>query len=395
MLKEEKKNKNEELKERFESQKRFDKKLKEEIEKIEKEKEEHKKKIEQEKEEFINFHKAEVIFENKIKQRSFFIKIIIFSIIFFAIGILTKSLVDYFQKTELEKQNRKVLTVKLQEKEIFKEILKEESKKKNIKNGIEKKGLISNSFGVFLISLENGVEKKTEIFSKNKDEKVSLASVTKLMSTIVALEKDKNKDIVITKKALQEFGDSGLFNNEIFKIKDLITLMLSISSNDAARAISESYDNTQNSRKNFISKMNKKAEEIGMDKTLFFSESGLDVNGLVGGAYSSVSDLEKLIFYFYKKYPKVAKRTTKFKDVIFSKTNRHVVRNTNILLKDDNNFLLSKTGYTDLTGGNLVTIYKIDEKNKIIIIVLNSTKEGRFEDTKIIINTVKKYLNII
>lgn len=361
-----------------------------ELEKHKKELEEHKKtEINKHKKE-LEEHKKKAEIEIKKKHNSAVFFNILLLLIIALIFIFGKLIFDDYKKNiSLEEKNNKV-QVEKEKKELFNKIFSSESKKEYLYNN---NLLTAKSAGIFLIKKnKDNIDEKETLYLKNEKEKVSLASVTKLMTIAVAMEKMNGKDIIINKKSISEEGNSGLVEGEKFKIKDLASLTLIVSSNDGARAISESFENISSSRDDFISEMNNKASELNMDETIFFSESGLDAATRVGGAYSNVLDIEKLVYYFYNKYPEISKNSATYRKNIFSDKIKHSLKNTDKLLKDDDSFILSKTGYTDLTGGNLVTVYEIDENSKIITVVLKSTKNDRFVDTRIMINTVKEYL---
>ncbi len=306
--------------------------------------------------------------------------------------------VDYQKnQNKIEIKNKQIVK-KENDKDLFKKILLniEDNQNNNLRgDNLNKKVdnlFIAKSIGVFLIDEKENLIKT--LYLKNPDKKLSLASITKIMTAIIALEKMNNKKIKITKYDLNEYGDNGLVENEVFSVENLVKFMLMVSSNDAARAIAMSYNNTKNSRNDFVKEMNKKADELKMDHTLFFSESGLDTTNNVGGAYSTILDLKKMIYYFYKKYSNISKYTSVFKRTIKSDKKNHILINTNKLLKSDiyNRYIFSKTGYTDLTGGNLVTIYSANNRYKVMIIVIGSTKKGRFFDVDKIVQNIPKYL---
>ena len=309
--------------------------------------------------------------------------------------------VDYQKnQNKIEVKNKKIVK-KEYNKDLFKKILLniEDNQNNNLKgDNLNKKVdnlFIAKSIGVFLIDEKEDLIKT--LYLKNPNKKLSLASITKIMTAIIALEEMDNRKIKITKYDLKEYGDNGLIENEVFSIKNLIKFMLMVSSNDAARAIAMSYNNTENSRNDFINEMNKKADELKMEHTLFFSESGLDTTNNVGGAYSTILDLKKMIYYFYKNYSNISKYTSVFERTINSDKKNHILINTNKLLKSDiyNRYIFSKTGYTDLTGGNLVTIYSANNRYKIMIIVIGSTKKGRFLDVNTIVHNIPEYLKKI
>ncbi len=260
---------------------------------------------------------------------------------------------------------------------------------KSIQNNLNLRAK-SYSVHIFNPNDKNYLNNSQKIFYKNENNSYSLASVTKLMTTITAWENfDHNKIVKISQKALNQFGDFGLILNEKFSLYDSMVLMLTHSSNDMAYAISTS--GYTGSREKFFILMNQKAKKIGMKNYYFHSESGLDYPEGKSTAKASAEDIIILLKYFLKNYPKLSARTVK-NNIVYSNLKKHIAYNTNKLLSEYYNFKLSKTGLETSAGGNLTTIYKLDKENYIAVVILGSTEEGRFLDTEKVIRATRKYL---
>ena len=242
-----------------------------------------------------------------------------------------------------------------------------------------------DAFSVYVYDLEKG----EEIFAKDEDKKTGIASITKIVTSEVFLENNKKEDIKILLKNLDNVGNNNIYNGEVYKSLDAVSFMMVASSNDIASALTNNLG-----RFEFIKKMNIFAENIGLKSTLFFSESGLDASTNIAGAYSTSKEVFRIVKYFYEKYPEVSRNFSKKEIKICSDLRCQKVENTNELFFEEETFpydiLFSKTGYTKKTGGSLATILKIKEK-KVGIIVLGSTKKGRFEDVKKIANKTKEF----
>ena len=173
--------------------------------------------------------------------------------------------------------------------------------------------LINNS----LLNAEINIEVKTAIvqdflsgkilYEKDSDISIYPASMTKIMTTIIAFELLKNGEItldekfVISEKAwrLSQSGYSSMFimlNDEV-SVEDLLKGIIIVSGNDACVALAEGISGSE---EEFVVLMNEKAEEIGMDNTNFSNSSGIgDSNN-----YSTVRDILKMSNYLIKNYPK-------------------------------------------------------------------------------------------
>ncbi|HAS80529.1 MAG: Serine-type D-Ala-D-Ala carboxypeptidase [Candidatus Nomurabacteria bacterium GW2011_GWE1_32_28] len=222
-----------------------------------------------------------------------------------------------------------------------------------------------------------------KIYSKNDETKMPIASIAKIMTVVSALNNSKSSDLVsITLDAIRQEGDYQFFVYEKFNIIDLAKFTLIGSSNDGAYAFAEN-------KTNFLEKINEKAKKIGMDNTLFFNFTGLDINETTPGVFSSASDVNIMAIYASKAYPEVFSKSILPEISIKSKNGfNHNIKNTNIILDKIPNILFSKTGFTELAKGNLVIIYKNKHGHDIAITVLGSSIDGRFTDMEKIIDVL-------
>ncbi|MFZ2522562.1 MAG: serine hydrolase [Minisyncoccia bacterium] len=237
------------------------------------------------------------------------------------------------------------------------------------------------------------------LFEKNSDKQYPLASLTKLMMAVTAVEHfPKNAKITIKKEFLSEDGDSGLLANESWILENLLDLSLVVSSNDGARSIASvigaSLLQTQDynlGRKEFISMMNKKASEIGLTNTYYINENGLDIENFSGG-YGSAKDVAKLMQYMIANKPDILEATTYKKLTVESQSKSHSVNNTNTEIDKIPGLIGSKTGYTSQAGGNLVVAFDASIGRPIIVVAMGSTIEGRFSDVKSMVSASLDYI---
>ena len=226
------------------------------------------------------------------------------------------------------------------------------------------------------------------LYVKNEEAQLPLASLTKMMTTLLARELvPKETTITIDKIALRQEGDSGLLENEMWSLSDISDLTLIASSNDGAHAIASvlgAFLNPKTEKNvtiDFISAMNNKAKTLGLSQTFFLNESGLDTTKSLGGAYGSAKDMAFLVAYALKKYPDLFE-ATRYSKLSFESLSdfKHVGKNTNTRLNTLPGILASKTGFTDLAGGNLIIAFEAGPMRPIIVSVLGSTVDGRFDD---------------
>lgn len=234
------------------------------------------------------------------------------------------------------------------------------------------------------------INKQKSIYSLNENAQLPLASLAKLVTAITAVDILLDSSVItIDNSSLKKDGDSGLFINEKWDFKDLIKFTLMVSSNDGASAIASVAGFTisdfpvkgADNEITFVEAMNKKVKEIGLNQTYFINPTGLDKNKAVSGAYGSAYDIAKLLEYIIKHNPELVE-ATRYKKLNFSSINEieHTALNTNSSISSLPGLIASKTGFTDLAGGNLIIAFDAGINRPIVIAVLGSTQEDRFTD---------------
>lgn len=257
---------------------------------------------------------------------------------------------------------------------------------------------------VYVLDLKTG----TVLYAKNENEKLPLASVTKLMTALLAREHMSESTVVtLTKDDLAAEGDSGLRPGERWRIEELLNVMLLVSSNDAAHAVAEFVGSQGHAevdpvsaRNNFIKMMNERAVALGFSTMEFFNESGLDVNDaktglpVQAGGYGSAREVALLMGNLLNKYPDTLEITALKDARIFSQDNiTHILPNTNEVIGHIPGLVASKTGYTILAGGNLAVIFDRGIGDPVVAVVLGSSYKGRFDDMQKLVATALKTEN--
>lgn len=237
------------------------------------------------------------------------------------------------------------------------------------------------------------VYNQKEIFSKNPEMQLPLASLSKAMTALVASDyEDKNIIVKIDEENLKHDGNNGLVDNEKWNLKDLIDFTLLSSSNDGANAVAsaiQAVSKKENKKTTFTDLMNKKAKELNLKQTYFLNESGLDVDeNYLSGSYGSARDITMLFDYIIKNKPQIFEATSYKSLSLKSEDKVHNTENTNEIINEIPFVIASKTGYTDLAGGNLVMAFDDGMMRPIIVSVLGSSREGRFKDMKNIVDVI-------
>jgi D-alanyl-D-alanine carboxypeptidase (penicillin-binding protein 5/6) len=206
------------------------------------------------------------------------------------------------------------------------------------------------------------------IISKDINRKLKIASITKLMTALVALDLYKPTEILTVKNNFNNGAIIGFTKGEKISVDSLIKALLITSANDAAQTLAD------NSPRPFIELMNKKAQDIHLNDTLFSNPQGFDD----GNNSSTVFDLARLGSYVLR-YPYIREIVRTKSTVIKNTENKsYTLENVNILLSDHPEVLGMKTGFTEEAGECLLSLHKING-HEVIIVVLNS--EDRFGET--------------
>lgn len=208
----------------------------------------------------------------------------------------------------------------------------------------------------------------TVLYAKNIDAVVPIASLTKLMTAMVALDADLplHEMVVVTKEDMDRIKhtQSRLHVGAMLSRNDLLRLALMSSENRAAAALSRAYPG---GRSAFVAAMNRKATQLGMWQTEF-----VDGTGLSSANVSTAENLGRLVRAAYS-YPLIRDYTTDsdYTATLFSGQKLHYA-NTNRLVKNPQWTIgLSKTGYISEAGRCLVLQATIAAK-PVIIVLLDS-----------------------
>lgn len=229
-------------------------------------------------------------------------------------------------------------------------------------------------------------ENNSIYYEKNINEKLPIASLTKLITALATFDNLKQDDITtISKNAVAAYGEIGdLVVNEKISIKNLLYIMLIDSSNDAATALAETFSLNN---KDIVALINKKAKEIGMENSYFTDPAGLNPDN-----FSTASDLFKLANSALKN--DLIREIISIEEIdVFSDDNKikHHLKNTNKLLGKIDWIIGGKTGYTEEAGECLIlAIEHQPSKTYFITVILGAGIGERFIETEKLIEWTKK-----
>lgn len=232
----------------------------------------------------------------------------------------------------------------------------------------------------FLMEVKDDSEKI--LFQKNSENRLPIASLTKIMTAIIVIENiPLEKTVKISKEAINQEGEAGkLVMDEEISVKNLLYAMLLESSNDAAFALASGFG-----WDNFINLMNEKTKTLQLKNTNFASPMGFDSPDNFSTSY----DLARLINYSLKnQFLWQILKTSSFETTDVSGKFLHRWENTNKLLNLLSNIVGGKTGFTNVAGGCIaLVIENLKNNSKIISVLLGAPDENkRFEETEKLIN---------
>ncbi|WP_333804486.1 D-alanyl-D-alanine carboxypeptidase family protein [Sulfurospirillum sp.] len=226
---------------------------------------------------------------------------------------------------------------------------------------------------------------KQLIFAKDEQKINQPASLTKIMTAMLAIESGRMNEVVtITREMIQvEPTKAGLRVGEKFYLRDLVKAAMVMSANDAAMSIGVFLGDGDVDK--FVGMMNRKAKAIGMRNTNFTNPCGFDSSNF-GNHYSTALDLLNLSEYAIKNSAFNDMAKLKRHDFKAINTKRGYAAYTHNKLLNNYKYAVGiKTGYTQKAGPCLIARAKKDDKD-ILVVMLNS--EHRWNDIKTIFEDV-------
>ncbi len=232
-------------------------------------------------------------------------------------------------------------------------------------------------------------DSKRVLYGKDEDVELPMASTTKIMTCIVALENGSLNDIVTVSSyaASQPEVRLGIRKGEQYVLRDLIYAMMLTSYNDCAVAIAE---HIGGSAEGFADMMNEKARELGCYSTWFITANGLDAENEGGVHRTTATELARILAYAIEnpEFLNITQANShSFTDV--SKKRNFTAVNKNAFLSMMDGVLSGKTGYTNNAGYCYTGALSKDGKT-LVAVVLGSGwpphKTRKWSDTKTLMN---------
>jgi D-alanyl-D-alanine carboxypeptidase (penicillin-binding protein 5/6) len=227
------------------------------------------------------------------------------------------------------------------------------------------------------------------LFKKNENEKISPASITKIMTSIIAFDLIKSGELKLNEKFLvsnkawrmakQGYSSMFIVPNDRITILNLLKGIIIASGNDACIALAEGIAGSEAA---FASMMNDKAKSIGMINTNFSNSSGIYSED----NYSTVSDIALMSVYLIKEFPELYKMYSE-RTFTWDRTGGNPITqsNRNTLLYKNSKVDGIKTGHLNDSGYSLAATMLVNNRRILSVISgTNSQKERARESLKLL-----------
>ncbi len=231
----------------------------------------------------------------------------------------------------------------------------------------------------------------TVYYARSADEQVKIASITKVMTAILAVENCKMDEKITVSNAAATVGNStaGLLEGDELTVEQALRGLMIPSGNDAAIALAEHVGKkldpkTKDAVATFVKAMNEQAKKLGCTGTLFENPHGLDFDEWAGDMHSTAHDVALMM--------QEAMKDDTIREVMASKDpwievtgadgsdHSHSMDTHNVLLDQDGN-IGGKTGTTDDAGYCFASAYNRDGDEIYTVVLDSSTTDQRFADT--------------
>ena len=233
--------------------------------------------------------------------------------------------------------------------------------------------LAPNAKSAILVHIPSG----TILYEKNKDERLAVASLTKMMAQILILEEVEKGNLkwnekITTSSNAAGYGGTQIYleTGEVMTVEDLMKGISMASANDATVALAERIAGTE---EKFVERMNNKAKELGLKNTNFMNPTGLDEDN----HYSSAYDLA-IIANELMKHEEIFRFSSLYEDYLREDTkNKFWLVNTNRLVRLYEGADGLKTGFTDNAGYTMAVTAKRNNLRLLAIVLKEDESKVR------------------
>ena len=224
------------------------------------------------------------------------------------------------------------------------------------------------------------------LYEKNREEKLPMASMTKIMSMLLIMESIENGTLSYDDKVLISENASGMGGSQVFlqageeyTVNDLLKCIAVSSANDAVVAMAEKISGSVDA---FVELMNTRAKELGLKNTNFANPHGLDNENHYSTAYDMALMAKELL-----KHEDILKYTSIYEDYLTKPDGSQIwLVNTNRLVRFYDGVDGLKTGYTTEAGYCLTATAKKNDLRLISVVMKSPSAEDRSSDTSTLLS---------
>ena len=228
------------------------------------------------------------------------------------------------------------------------------------------------------------------LWQENAQDKRSIASITKVMTTVVFLEDnpDLSETVTVQRPDVYAASTTYLKAGDRLSLDDVLHLTLIASDNAAARVLARvSHGGTAS----FIERMNEKAVELGLESTSFTDPSGLNPANV-----SSAYDLSRLISFAAADERIAPIMRTPTYTVTTNRRTINIHSTNRLLLGGDVDVMGGKTGFISKAGYCLATLLRLPQGNQVAVVVLGArSNTGRFWETRHLFNWLSDKASVL
>jgi D-alanyl-D-alanine endopeptidase (penicillin-binding protein 7) len=228
------------------------------------------------------------------------------------------------------------------------------------------------------------------LWQENAQDKRSIASITKVMTTVVFLEDNPDLSEIVTVQRPDVYAASTTYlkAGDRLSLDDVLHLTLIASDNAAARVLARvSHGGTAS----FIERMNEKAVELGLESTSFTDPSGLNPANV-----SSAYDLSRLISFAAADERIAPVMRTPTYTVTTNRRTINIHSTNRLLLGGDVDVMGGKTGFISKAGYCLATLLRLPQGNQVAVVVLGArSNTGRFWETRHLFNWLSDKASVL
>jgi D-alanyl-D-alanine carboxypeptidase len=226
------------------------------------------------------------------------------------------------------------------------------------------------------------------LYEKDAFVSMPVASITKLVSVKCALDTlGIDTYIDVPRSIFRDSLPTEGYMTDTLTVKNLAIMTLIESSNTGAEILAEKIGMQQ-----IVGCMNREMQESDLLESKFYNVTGLDINFDIGGGYSSAENVVRILQSVVRAYPGIYTKTANSDYDITTKNGTiHRVINTNAVSNELVGLLASKTGFTNLAGGNLTFVLNTNNNHNVYVSLLGGTQESRFNDALIINKKILEY----